>query len=129
MTALPAILTYDRNDELDATDMAAVLERSERMMAALRRHCAVALRACDETSQEIAEELSERLWTLVGDIPPPLPGGDRLTLNDDAEAIDTAWLEWRKELWAAEGQAAELRRRLTRDVLKLVPVCAPQPLG
>jgi hypothetical protein len=123
---LPAILNPERdnpwwNRSVSEGEVPAALEHAERRLAALRRLCAVPLHACDGEPRDMADELLEDLWTLVEDIPPPLPGGDRLTLNGDDEAIDTAWLEWRKELWAAEGQADELRRRLTRGVVKLVP--------
>jgi hypothetical protein len=90
---LPAVLTYDRKDTLDAADMAAVLERGERMLTALRHHCAMALHACDEPPG-VAEELLENLWELVETMPPPLRGA-RLTFD----AVQ-GWQHTRMRRWS-----------------------------
>jgi hypothetical protein len=119
---LPAILVYDPKEK-NLRGGRAVLERSEDMLKALRAFCSVPLHACqDEPLADEAQYLLEDIWTLIERIPPPLPGGDRLILEGSSRDIENAWFEWRRDLHAAEGKAASLRRLQARGVVKLVPV-------
>ncbi|HEY6379193.1 MAG TPA: hypothetical protein VI316_08435 [Candidatus Dormibacteraeota bacterium] len=107
---LPAILVYDPKDKLNHRSGRALLERSEDMLKALRAHCSVALRACDDDAlAEDAGYLLEEVFSLAEGIPPPLPGGDKLFGGSPSEmSAEDEWFRFRDRLYARADLAHQL---------------------